>query len=25
MEDYAHRCLYVTPWEVEVIADRRDV
>jgi dolichyl-phosphate-mannose--protein O-mannosyl transferase len=26
VEDEAHRCLYVdTPWEAEVIAERRDV
>jgi hypothetical protein len=26
MEDVAHRCLYVgTPWEEEVVTDRRDV
>jgi hypothetical protein len=26
VEDDLHRCLYVgTPWEVEVVADRRDV
>jgi hypothetical protein len=26
VEDDLHRCLYVgTPWEAEVVADRRDV